>query len=68
MSDLSISGVNTTPTPRAVTLWHCAQCDALVTIQSPHIVGEAFCPVCVQAPLEYCGSFNGIPNLQKGNA
>ena len=68
MSDLTFAIVYTTSAPLDATLWHCARCNALVSIQSAHPVIEPFCPACIQAPLEFCGTFNGIPGLYAGNA
>jgi hypothetical protein len=46
------------------TLWYCNHCNAMVSIQSAQAVDEAFCPACLEAPLEFCGRFRGFPGLQ----
>ena len=53
MSDLDVTSRCTTPPQPLATLWHCSRCNALVSIQSAHVVSEAFCPACVDAPLEF---------------
>lgn len=68
MSDLTITLGYTALSPLDSTLWYCAQCNALISIQSSYAVAEVFCPACVQVPLEFCGTFSGIPVLQMGNA
>ena len=50
------------------TLWYCNHCNALVSIQSAQAVDEAFCPACLEAPLEFCGRLSGFPGLQVGDA
>jgi len=49
-------------------MWFCKRCNALISTQSHYKVAEAYCPACIQMPLEFCGTFNGIPALQSGNA
>jgi len=56
MSGLTVSTVYTTSCPVDHTLWHCALCNAFISIQSSHALEEAFCPACVGAPLEFCGT------------
>lgn len=68
MSGLTIAGA-ATPFPGAdTTLWFCKHCNALISIQSHYSIAEAYCPTCSQTPLEFCGTFNGIPVLHIGNA
>lgn len=68
MSNVDIAG-RCTPLPQVdSTLWYCHHCCAIVSIQSTQAVNEAFCPACVEGPLEFCGSFSSIPGLQFGNA
>jgi hypothetical protein len=57
MSELTVANVYTTLSPVDHTLWHCTLCDALISIQSSYALVEAFCPACVEAPLEFCGPF-----------
>lgn len=40
--------------------WHCAQCNSFVTVHSVKSVDKALCPVCADAELEFCGSFDSI--------
>lgn len=42
------------------TLWHCAKCDALVSIHSSNFPEEPFCPTCFDSELEFCGNFDSI--------
>jgi len=50
------------------TLWHCNQCNAVVSIITSQVVDEAFCPACGDASLEFCGTIAGIAWAQVGNA
>jgi hypothetical protein len=68
MSDLTSIDTGTIQVPLDATLWHCTRCNAVISIHSSHAVAEAFCPACLQVPLEFCGTFGGIPGLQVGNA
>jgi uncharacterized paraquat-inducible protein A len=68
MSDLNISVTCTTPPQPWATVWYCNHCNALVSIQCVKAVDEAFCPACVEGPLEFCGRFSGIPGFQLGDA
>lgn len=68
MSNVGIAGGRTTVPQLCTTLWYCDHCNALVSIQSAQVLDEAFCPACVEVPLEFCGRFSGIPGLQVGNA
>jgi hypothetical protein len=68
MSDVNIAGRCTPMQQVDSTLWYCHHCSAIVSIQCTHAVREAFCPACVEGPLEFCGHFSGIPGLQLGNA
>ena len=68
MLDLTIINAGTIQVPSDATLWHCTRCNALISIHSSHAVAEAFCPACLQVPLELCGTFGGIPGLQVGDA
>ncbi len=63
--------VSSRPAPRPesnITLWHCDQCDAFVSIHSAHALDEAFCPACGDRTLEYCGRLSCMPGIEYGNA
>lgn len=65
MSDLGIAGSCPSALPQMwATLWYCNHCNAMISIQSAQAVDEAFCPACLEAPLEFCGRFSGFPGLQ----
>ena len=68
MSDLAIASFDTTLPDLDTTVWLCRCCHVLITIRCPCAVEEAFCPECVDAPLEFCGTFNRIPGFQIGDA
>ena len=55
------------PQPVA-TLWHCYQCNAFVSILSAKVVDEAFCPVCGDVALDFCGDCSGIAGVQFADA
>ena len=58
-----------TPVPRfATTLWHCSRCDAFISIRSAKLRDEAFCPVCGDLALEFCGTLTNMPWIQFGDA
>jgi uncharacterized paraquat-inducible protein A len=64
MAHMGIAGSCTTLPQQWATLWYCNHCNALISIQSVRVMDEAFCPVCVEAPMEFCGRFTGFPGLQ----
>jgi hypothetical protein len=65
MSDVDIAGGCPSALPQMwATLWYCNHCNAMISIQSAQTVDEAFCPACLEAPLEFCGRFSGFPGLQ----
>jgi uncharacterized paraquat-inducible protein A len=50
------------------TLWHCNRCDAFISIRSAEITNEAYCPVCCEVVLEFCGRLSNMPCIQFGDA
>lgn len=44
-------------------LWRCNECDSFISTHSPQIVQMVVCPVCCEAPLKYCGTFESITGL-----
>jgi uncharacterized paraquat-inducible protein A len=64
MARTGIAASYTTLPQQWATLWYCNHCNALISIQSVRVVDEAFCPACVEPPLEFCGRFSGFPGLQ----
>ncbi len=43
------------------TLWHCQMCEAMITVHSVHAVQIAFCPLCRESELEFCGTIGIAP-------
>jgi hypothetical protein len=68
MSDLDITSHCTPPPQPFATLWYCRMCGAVISIRSDYVVDEAFCPACVEIPLEFCGNFDRIPGASFGDA
>jgi len=68
MSDLRFTSQSAAPPIPFATLWYCKVCDAVISIRSGYVVEEAFCPACIEMPLEFCGNFNRIPGLPMGDA
>ena len=68
MSDVHMAVTRSAVPQPGATLWYCNHCSALVSIQSSQTVHDAICPACVEAPLEFCGRFTGIPGVQFGDA
>jgi len=54
--------------PFETTLWRCSNCSSLVSIYARGPVNEAFCPVCVEMPLELCGTIGCFASLQVADA
>ena len=48
------------------TLWHCEKCDSFVSIHCVQALQglQAFCPTCLDVPLEFCGTFDSILGRQ----
>ena len=55
-------------TKASATLWFCSQCNAFIAIHTVDAVEEAYCPACVEMPLEFCGKSNNLPGFQFGEA
>ena len=68
MLNQGVAGYSAAPRQNGITLWHCSQCQAFITVRSAYVLNEAFCPACVEMPLEFCGSLSCIPELQFGEA
>jgi hypothetical protein len=68
MLNLEVTNIDAATRRPIATLWHCGHCQAFISIHSAHALSEAFCPVCVEMPLEFCGSFNNIPEFQFAEA
>ena len=58
----------TTPPLSGSTQWHCNRCNTFVSIRSSEALEEAFCPVCGEAPLDFCGRFSSVSWVQYGDA
>ena len=43
------------------TLWHCERCEAMITLHSVRPVRSAFCPVCREMEMEFCGTTGIAP-------
>jgi hypothetical protein len=54
--------------PFLATLWRCQNCSSLVSIYSPNLVDEAFCPICLGMPMELCANMDSFANLQVASA
>ncbi len=38
------------------TLWHCEKCECIITVHSVRAVSKAYCPLCREMELEFCGT------------
>jgi uncharacterized paraquat-inducible protein A len=68
MLNIGMRNDRTTVPQLHATLWRCDQCSSLISIHSMQIVDEAFCPVCGDAPLDPCGTFDSILGLPFADA
>jgi rubrerythrin len=50
------------------TMWRCERCNLLVSIHCERIVQQAFCPVCGDMPLEFCGTVANVLGPQFADA
>jgi uncharacterized paraquat-inducible protein A len=46
-------------------LWRCNECDSFISTHSLETVQMAVCPVCLESPLDYCGTFENITRLHE---
>jgi hypothetical protein len=49
-------------------LWRCNECDSFISTHSLQIVQMVVCPVCLEAPLKYCGTFESITGSSDGDS
>lgn len=68
MPDLGATVPGNHVSPLYASLWHCEACNSFVSIHSARPVEQAMCPVCRNAPLEFCGRFESVLGLHFADA
>ncbi len=68
MLNMGITNSRAPVSHQHATLWHCSQCDSLVSVQSVFIFDEALCPACGTVQLELCGTSDNILGIQIADA
>ncbi|WP_041855963.1 hypothetical protein [Candidatus Korobacter versatilis] len=43
------------------TYWHCGKCEVIIAVHSVRAVNRAYCPICREMELEFCGTIGEIP-------
>jgi len=68
MLNLGAASASSISKGKLTTLWRCSKCEAFISINSVYRIDETFCPVCVEIPLEFCGSSVSAPEFQFADA
>lgn len=68
MLDLGVTRARSPVSPLHASLWRCEICNSYISIHSANRIERACCPVCKDALLECCGSFQSILGLQFADA
>lgn len=68
MLNVAVTGGPVALREDTATLWHCSQCQTFIAIRSVYVPDEAFCPICLEVPLDFFSSFTNITGLQFGEA